>query len=224
VFIEHAYLTFYLMSLGEQELNNTFVVGLTGGIGSGKSAATDLFKTHGINVVDADEVARDVVLPGTTGLQRIVERFGESVLLSDGTLDRAQLRKLVFNDNTAKDWLNGLLHPLIRDRMQHLIAESLSAYCILSVPLLVENNLTKMCNKVVVVDCSESTQLSRAVKRDGSDVQTIKNIMNAQATREARLHAADFVLDNNTSLLSLQQQVSDLHLKLLALASKATAL
>ena len=200
-------------------MNNTFVVGLTGGIGSGKSAATDLFKTHGIDVVDADEVARDVVLPGTTGLQSIVERFGDSVLLSDGTLDRAQLRKLVFTDSTAKDWLNSLLHPLIRERMQQLIVESSSAYCILSVPLLVENKLTTMCNKVVVVDCSESTQLTRAVNRDSSDVETIKNIMDAQATREERLSAADYVLDNNTSLLSLKQQVADLHHQLLAQAS-----
>tara|TARA_A200000159_G_scaffold86623_1_gene80203 strand:+ start:25222 stop:25839 length:618 start_codon:yes stop_codon:yes gene_type:complete len=200
-------------------LNNTFVVGLTGGIGSGKSAATDLFKTHGIDVVDADEVARDVVLPGTTGLQSIVERFGDSVLLSDGTLDRAQLRKLVFTDSTAKNWLNSLLHPLIRERMQQLIVESSSAYCILSVPLLVENKLTTMCNKVVVVDCSESTQLTRAVERDSSDVETIKNIMDAQATREERLNAADYVLDNNSSLLSLEQQVADLHHQLLAQAS-----
>ncbi|MAI38939.1 dephospho-CoA kinase [Alteromonas sp.] len=200
-------------------MNNTFVVGLTGGIGSGKSAATDLFKTHGIDVVDADEVARDVVLPGTTGLQSIVERFGDSVLLSDGTLDRAQLRKLVFTDSTAKNWLNSLLHPLIRERMQQLIVESSSAYCILSVPLLVENKLTTMCNKVVVVDCSESTQLTRAVERDSSDVETIKNIMDAQATREERLNAADYVLDNNSSLLSLEQQVADLHHQLLAQAS-----
>ena len=200
-------------------MNNTFVVGLTGGIGSGKSAATDLFKTHGIDVVDADEVARDVVLPGTAGLQSIVERFGDSVLLSDGTLDRAQLRKLVFTDSTAKNWLNSLLHPLIRERMQQLIADTSSAYCILSVPLLVENKLTTMCNKVVVVDCSESTQLTRAVERDSSDVETIKNIMDAQATREERLNAADYVLDNNSSLLSLEQQVADLHHQLLAQAS-----
>ena len=195
-----------------------FVVGLTGGIGSGKSAATDIFASLGIDIVDADEVARDVVAVGSQGLLQIAEHFGEHILLEDGSLDRVALREKVFANPDEKTWLNGLLHPLIRSRMQQLIMESTSPYCILSVPLLVENKLTEMCNQVVVVDCPEALQLERALKRDGSAEATIKSIMASQATREERLSAADDVLDNSTSLNALSSQVKALHNKLLGLS------
>ena len=195
-----------------------FVVGLTGGIGSGKSAATDIFASFGIDIVDADEVARDVVAVGSQGLLQIAEHFGEHILLEDGSLDRAALREKVFANPDEKTWLNRLLHPLIRSRMQQLIMESTSPYCILSVPLLVENKLTEMCNHVVVVDCPEVLQLERALKRDGSSEATIKSIMASQATREERLSAADDVLDNSTSLNALSSQVKALHNKLLGLS------
>lgn len=196
-----------------------FVVGLTGGIGSGKSAATAYFEKLGIDIVDADEVARDVVAPGSEGLKEIVNRFGNSILLEDGNLNRAALREKVFSDINEKNWLNNLLHPLIRLRMQHLISESTSPYCILSVPLLVENKLTEMCNYVVVVDCPETMQLERALKRDGSTEETIRNIMASQATRNERIEAADTVLDNSTTLSALSAQIEDLHNTLLALSS-----
>ena len=196
-----------------------FVVGLTGGIGSGKSAATAYFEKLGIDIVDADEVARDVVAPGSEGLKEIVNRFGNSILLEDGNLNRAALREKVFSDINEKNWLNNLLHPLIRSRMQHLIGESTSPYCILSVPLLVENKLTEMCNYVVVVDCPETMQLERALKRDGSTEETIRNIMASQATRNERIEAADTVLDNSTTLSALSAQIADLHNTLLALSS-----
>ncbi len=196
-----------------------FVVGLTGGIGSGKSAATAYFENLGIDIVDADEVARDVVAPGSEGLKEIVNRFGNSILLEDGNLNRAALREKVFSDINEKNWLNNLLHPLIRSRMQHLIGESTSPYCILSVPLLVENKLTEMCNYVVVVDCPETMQLERALKRDGSTEETIRNIMASQATRNERIEAADTVLDNSTTLSALSAQIADLHNTLLALSS-----
>ena len=195
-----------------------FVVGLTGGIGSGKSAATDIFASLGIDIVDADEVARDVVAVGSQGLLQIAEHFGEHILLEDGSLDRAALREKVFANPDEKTWLNGLLHPLIRSRMQQLIMESTSPYCILSVPLLVENKLTEMCNYVVVVDCPEALQLERALKRDGSSEATIKSIMASQASRKERLNAADHVLDNSTSLNALSSQVSALHEHLLLLS------
>ncbi|APD87119.1 dephospho-CoA kinase [Alteromonas sp. Mex14] len=197
----------------------TFVVGLTGGIGSGKSAATAYFENLGIDIVDADEVARDVVAPGSKGLKEIVNRFGDSILLEDGNLNRAALREKVFSDINEKNWLNNLLHPLIRSRMQHLISESTSPYCILSVPLLIENKLTEMCNYVVVVDCPETMQLERALKRDGSTEETIRNIMASQATRNERIEAADKVLDNSTTLSALSAQIADLHNTLLALSS-----
>lgn len=196
-----------------------FVVGLTGGIGSGKSAATACFEKLGIDIVDADEVARDVVAPGSQGLKEIASRFGDGILLEDGNLNRAILREKVFADDVEKHWLNNLLHPLIRSRMQYLIGESTSPYCILSVPLLVENKLTEMCNYVVVVDCPEAMQLERALKRDGSTEQTIRNIMASQATREERIKAADTVLDNSTTLSALSTQITDLHNTLLALSS-----
>ena len=196
-----------------------FVVGLTGGIGSGKSAATAIFENLGIDIVDADEVARDVVEVGSEGLRHIAEHFGETILLEDGSLDRAALRERVFADAKEKHWLNGLLHPLIRSRMQQLISESTSPYCILSVPLLVENKLTEMCNHVVVVDCPETMQLERALKRDGSTEQTIKSIMASQATRQERVSAADDVLDNSTTLEALASQIATIHQKLLSLAS-----
>ena len=198
-----------------------FVIGLTGGIGSGKSAATDIFASLGIDIVDADEVARDVVAVGSQGLLQIAEHFGKRILLEDGSLDRAALREKVFANPDEKTWLNGLLHPLIRSRMQQLIMESTSPYCILSVPLLVENKLTEMCNHVVVVDCPEALQLERALKRDGSSEATIKSIMASQASREERLNAADYVLDNSTSLQALSSQVLALHDNLLLL-SKAS--
>ena len=196
-----------------------FVVGLTGGIGSGKSAATAYFEKLGIDIVDADEVARDVVALGSEGLKEIENRFGNSILLEDGNLNRAALREKVFSDINEKNWLNSLLHPLIRSRMQHLIGESTSPYCILSVPLLVENKLTEMCNYVVVVDCPETMQLERALKRDGSTEETIRNIMASQATRNERIEAADTVLDNSTTLSALSAQIADLHNTLLALSS-----
>jgi len=202
-----------------KDKNNKFVVGLTGGIGSGKSAATALFEKHKIDIIDADQVARDVVEIGSEGLAKIAEHFGNDILLESGALNRAALREQVFNNESEKKWLNSLLHPLIRQQMLSLIAVSNSPYCILSVPLLVENKLTVMCDKVVVVDCPEAMQLSRAMQRDGSTEQTIKNIMASQADRDTRLAAADFVLDNSSSLAHLAQQVDELHQKLLPLSS-----
>lgn len=199
-------------------MRNQFVVGLTGGIGSGKSAATALFTKHNIDIIDADEVARDVVAIGSEGLQAISGHFGEDILLSDGSLNRPLLREKVFSNSDEKAWLNNLLHPLIRERMIALINESQGPYCILSVPLLVENKLTTMCNHVVVVDCPEEMQLHRAMQRDGSSEQTIKSIMASQATREVRLKAADDVLDNSDSLQHLAKQVDTLHSKLSALS------
>lgn len=196
-----------------------FVVGLTGGIGSGKSAATCEFERLGIDIVDADIVARDVVDVGTQGLSEIEMYFGKGILLDDGTLNRAALRDQVFSNSDAKEWLNNLLHPLIRARMQHLIELSTSQYCILSVPLLVENKLTTLCDKVIVVDCPTSTQLERAMLRDGSSEKTIKSIMASQASRETRLNAADYVLHNNTTLSALADQVNTLHATLLTLSA-----
>lgn len=187
------------------------VIGLTGGIGSGKSAATEAFKSLGISIVDADEVARDVVAVGSEGLRSIVERFGSDILLEDGQLNRPALRERVFSNERDKQWLNQLLHPLIRAKMLADIDAAPSAYCILSVPLLIENSMENLCDRVIVVDCPESLQLSRALQRDGSSRKTIESIMASQASRSQRLEKADDVIDNTGSLDGLHAQVALLH-------------
>ena len=201
------------------EKSRTFVVGLTGGIGSGKSAATDTFAALGVPVIDADIVARQVVEPGTAALQKITEHFGEGVLNVDGALDRAALREKVFADPAQKAWLNALLHPTIRQQMLREINAVAYPYCILSVPLLLENNLTTMTDRVLVIDIPESLQISRACARDKqSNEATIKRIMEAQASRETRLSAADDIIDNSGSLASLKEQVETLHARYLTIA------
>ncbi|MEG3765632.1 dephospho-CoA kinase, partial [Alteromonas sp. 14N.309.X.WAT.G.H12] len=139
-----------------------FVVGLTGGIGSGKSAVSDLFAARGIDVVDADVVAREVVAPGQPALKQIISHFGKSILTQDGALNRAKLRQIVFNNTAHKQWLDNLLHPAIRTAMNEQLAQSKPPYVIFSVPLLIENKLDALTNRVLVVDCDENTQLTRA--------------------------------------------------------------
>ena len=195
-----------------------FVVGLTGGIGSGKTAVSDIFAGLGIDVIDADIIARDVVKPGTPALASIVEKFGRNILNAEGSLDRAELRAKVFQDSDAKVWLNQLLHPAIREAMQQAIAESKTPYCILSVPLLIENKLQHLVDRILVVDCDETLQLQRALARDGSSEATIKSIMASQASRTTRLSHADDVVVNESSLAALSEQVNTLHEAYLAMA------
>jgi dephospho-CoA kinase len=196
-----------------------FVVGVTGGIGSGKTTVTDLFAEHGITVVDADVIAREVVAPESFGLSEIVKRFGESILLTDGFLDRNALRKHVFAHPEDKTWLDQLLHPLIRKEMAAQTLAANSAYCILSVPLLVEGGLQTLVNRVLVVDIPETLQIERASARDNSDEQLIRAIMQNQCSRKQRLAVADDVVDNSTNIQQLNQQVQVLHNKYLELAS-----
>jgi dephospho-CoA kinase len=195
-----------------------FVVGVSGGIGSGKTTVTDLFAEYGIEVIDADVIARQVVEPGTAALAAIVEKFGKGILDPEGCLNRAELRSLVFNNNDNKTWLNQLLHPAIRQMMLVKTQQAKSAYCLLSVPLLVENNLYQQVDRVLIVDVLESTQLERAVQRDQSNQQQIQAIMKAQATREQRLAVADDIIDNNGATNDLVGQVNQLHLRFLQLA------
>ena len=197
----------------------TYIVGLTGGIGSGKSTVADFFAELGVNIVDADIIAREVVAPGEPALAAIAARFGPEIIAKDGSLDRRELRQRVFANPADKDWLNALLHPLIRERMVSACAAARSAYCLLVVPLLVENRLTNLCQRVLVVDVSPETQLERTVKRDNSNETQIRAIMAAQASREQRLAAADDVINNNSpDQAGLKQQVARLHREYLAQA------
>jgi len=202
----------------------TYVVGLTGGIGSGKSTIAELFAELGVPVIDADLVARQVVEKGSPLLAEIAAHFGPEILLEDGALNRAALREKVFNHEREKQWLNQLLHPAIRHEMLQQLAAQRMPYCIFMVPLLIENKLTALCQRVLVVDVSEQTQMTRASQRDNNQLALIKNIMQSQVSRSERLQHADDVINNDMdlseSLPQLKQKVLDLHHLYLQLAEK----
>ncbi|WP_444958446.1 dephospho-CoA kinase [Microbulbifer sp. ZKSA002] len=195
-----------------------FTVGLTGGIGSGKSAAAGYFRGLGINVVDADLAARVVVQPGKPALEQIARHFGADVLLESGELDRSKLRTLVFDDPGERQWLESLLHPLIREEITSSLNATQGSYAILESPLLIESGQCELVNRICVVDLPEALQLDRASARDNSHQEQIRKIMAAQLTREQRLEKADDVLDNASDLTSLKAQVEQLHREYLRIA------
>jgi dephospho-CoA kinase len=189
-----------------------FIIGLTGGIGSGKTTVSTLFSELGVEIVDADIIAREVVAPNTHALANIVEHFGSKILLSNKQLNRALLRECVFSNPKEKSWLNALLHPLIRENLLAQIQASQGEYCILSAPLLLENNLQTLVNRVLIIDVSEQTQVIRTTKRDQSSKRLIQEIINSQVNREQRLAAADDIIDNESSnLANLKKSVLELH-------------
>lgn len=200
-----------------------FWVGLTGGIGSGKSTVAAEFVRLGIQQVDADIVARQVVEPGTAALEAIVQQFGEAIRNSDGQLDRSRLRQIVFSDETAKNWLNQLLHPLIRQEMLRQLAEATSPYVLLVAPLLLENKLDQLVDTVLVVDVSEQTQINRTSVRDGSSESLVQSIMAAQCSREERLARANQVISNEGSSDTLPAKVAELHRIFLRMAEEKLA-
>ena len=197
------------------------VVGVTGGIGSGKSAVTERLQAKGIEVVDADVVARQVVEPGTPALAAIADRHGPEILLPDGSLDRAALRKRVFADEAERLWLEQLTHPLIGAEITRQLAAAQSPYVILSSPLLLETAQHERAQLVVVVDVPESVQLERTMARDSNDEAQVRRIMTAQIKRPQRLSRADLVVDNSGALESLDAKVDELHRELLARAARA---
>lgn len=196
-----------------------FLVGLTGGIASGKTLVSTHFEDLGIVVVDADVIAHEVVEPGSPGLQAVIEHFGEEFLGADGNLDRAALRNHVFENTSRRRELEAILHPRIRDRMFRQAAEADSPYVILSVPLLIEGGLHKLVDRVLVVDVSQDTQRIRLAARDGSSVEQIDAILRSQCSRETRLDAADDIIDNNGTKADIAPQVNDLHQMYLRLAT-----
>ncbi|MCW8330496.1 dephospho-CoA kinase [Photobacterium sp. SDRW27] len=196
----------------------TMVVGLTGGIGSGKTTVADLFAQFNIDIIDADIVAREVVEPGTPGLNAIIDKLGSDILLTDGSLNRSKLRQAIFNDNSLKDWLNALLHPMIREKMQADIQKAKSPYCLLVIPLMVENNLQTMTDRLLVIDVDEEVQIARTQQRDKVNAEHVKKILAAQASREERLAAADDVITNNGDSAALQSEVATLHQQYVAMS------
>ncbi|WP_440874503.1 dephospho-CoA kinase [Thalassotalea sp. PLHSN55] len=198
------------------------IIGLTGGIGCGKSTVTTLFENLGVDAIDADIVAREVVAPKSEGLAAIVEKFGKGFLLESGELDRAKLRSEIFSNDASKNWLNQLLHPLIRTSIEQQISACTSPYCLLVAPLLIENNLLHLIDRVLVIDVDEATQLTRTLARDPSSEKEIKAIIASQVTRSQRRQAADDILDNSsTDLKILKDNVALLHSKYLALVTSA---
>ncbi|ABG41847.1 dephospho-CoA kinase [Paraglaciecola sp. T6c] len=190
---------------------SNYVVGISGGIGSGKTTVTNEFAKLDVDIIDADVIARDVVAPGTEGLRAIITKFGTGILDQGQCLNRRALREIIFSDEQAKAWLNALLHPLIRQETLRQTIEATSAYCMLSVPLLVENGSYKTVDRVLIVDVPEEMQLQRSMARDKADETLIKSIMASQATRQQRLEVADDVIDNSGNEIALVKQVANLH-------------
>jgi dephospho-CoA kinase len=199
-----------------------FCVGLTGGIGSGKSVASGMFAELGAAVVDTDEISRALTAPGGGAISPIRESFGPEYVAADGGLDRARMRNLVFGDADAKRKLEGILHPRIRDRMRADVAAARQPYVIAVIPLLFETGVClDLLQRVLVVDCEESAQVRRASARSGLSAQQVRAIMAAQLPRAERLKRADDVLVNDGSIDALRQQVARLHVRYLDLAQKA---
>ena len=187
------------------------VIGVTGGIGSGKSAVTRCFEDLGITVVDADIAARIIVEPGGSALAAIAGHFGDGIILADGSLDRAALRERVFSDAAERRWLEQLTHPLIGQEIRRQLDGASSPYAILSSPLLLETSQREMVDCVVVVDVPEELQLQRAASRDANSEEQIRRIMAAQMPREQRVELADIIIDNSQPLAELDAIVEELH-------------
>lgn len=194
------------------------VIGLTGGIGSGKSEVTRRFLNLGVTIVDADEIAREVVAPGQTTLTEIAGHFGVDILNSAGELDRPKLRQIIFTDPNAKQWLENLLHPLINQIIRARLTQAESAYVMLSSPLLLETQQYQLVDRILVVDTSEALQLKRASRRDNTRTAQIKTIILSQLARPDRLARADDIILNLGDLSDLDIQVDQLHQHYLLLA------
>jgi dephospho-CoA kinase len=197
------------------------VVGVTGGIGSGKTAATDRFQTHDITVVDADLASRVVVEPGRPALQAIAEHFGSHLITEDGNLDRRALREVVFADPAQRKWLEALTHPLIAQEIVSQIQTSQSPYTILASPLLLETSQHNMVNRVLVIDVPEELQVQRTIERDTTSAEGVKAIIAAQMPRQQRLAKADDIITNDNDLAHLHHAVDSIHQTYLELAQHA---
>lgn len=194
------------------------IIGLTGGIGSGKTTVANIFGKLGVDIIDADIIAREVVAIGSPALKSIEQHFGKDFLLEDGQLNRKLLRARIFSDADAKQWLNSLLHPLIRHSIISQTDSAKSPYCLLVAPLLIENQLLKLVNRVLVIDVTEQTQIVRTTLRDSNSEKQVKAVMASQISRTERLAAADDVIDNNDSTLDeIESLVSKLDKKYLTL-------
>jgi dephospho-CoA kinase len=193
-------------------------IGLTGGIASGKSTVAQRFADLGVPVIDADVAARAVVASGTPGLARVIERFGPGVLAQNGELDRRALRDLIFSNPGARRDLESVLHPLIRTDMEKSADQAVGPYIVMAIPLLIEGGPSDRVDRILVVDVDEAVQLRRVMERDGCTTEQARAILASQASRSARLAAADDVLQNAGTVTDLRQAVDRLHERYLRLA------
>ena len=187
------------------------IIGLTGGIGSGKSVAANFFQNEGITVIDADHLAREVIEKETPGFKSIVDYFGSDVISDDGSIDRGKLRKVVFNNHQKKKALESITHPLVRELMVEKIAAAKSPYSIIMVPLIFETKSMSAYDRILVIDCDSALQLKRAISRDNSSEELIQKIIDSQCSREERLSIANDVIPNNDSLENLQSRSLEMH-------------
>lgn len=194
------------------------IIGLTGGIGSGKSLVSDYLHSQGITIVDADVLAREPVKRGGAALHKIAAHFGQDMLLDDGELNRALLRQRIFADPQEKLWLEALLHPLVRTLIREALANAEGPYCVLSSPLLLETGQDALVDRVVVVDVPEALQRKRASQRDGVSSEDIERIMRNQYSRAQRLESADDIIDNSGSVAATHTQIAALHETYLSLS------
>ena len=192
------------------------IIGLTGGIGSGKTAASDAFKSLGIDIIDADMSSRRVVERGQPALDDIQDHFGSDILDSENNLDRAKLREIIFKDPKERVWLEELLHPKIAQHIKDQLESSKSPYCVLVSPLLLETEQKSFCSSVLVVDVPEESQISRTSKRDGVSEEQVKSIIATQINREQRLKQADEIIMNDGSIEELKEKILVLHTKYLS--------
>ena len=197
-------------------MDRPFRIGLTGGIASGKSTVADLFAGHGVPIIDTDVIARQLVQPGMPALDEIREAFGDDVFDSNGQLDRASMREVVFSDASRREQLESILHPRIRDEAITQSGATDGPYQIIVVPLLVESPMRQFMDRVLVVDCDEETQVSRLLSRDSENEDQAHRILAAQASRADRLSIADDVISNDGDLETTRQQVDALHEKYLS--------
>jgi len=195
-------------------------IGLTGGIGSGKTTVANHFEKLGVPVIDADEISRRIVKRGLPAYQAIIQVFGTEVLAADGELDRAQMRQLIFSNAEAKAKLESILHPMIRQEIKAKVDKLHSDYCIIAIPLLVETGQLSLVDRILVVDVDPQTQITRTQARDGNSAAQVEAIIKSQASREDRLEVADDILNNNGDLKLLEANIDKLHLKYLGLLRK----
>lgn len=195
-------------------------VGLTGGIGSGKTAAANRFMQLGIPVIDSDIITRELVVPGSLTLKRIIKRFGKDFIDSNGSLDRRKLRQTIFADQSARRDLEGILHPMVRQEIAKQLSTLSSPYALVVVPLMLESDMVTMFDRVIVVDCEEAEQIKRVIKRDNCSKDEVDAIIQAQASRNMRLAIATDIINNTDDIRSLDGQVERMHHSFLNLAER----